>query len=202
MIDRERKQHADRERRERIRNGTWKFPKGGDADASLGLSSKTTLTAQRGSPSAYMPLSQANPKPAPHSIIPVASTTAQHRGAAPPPAPSPSRALVVRPHAPAHQPVSTFAGIAGGRRVPTGYDPGTYPIKPPYRPEAMPSQLMHAIAEVERRRREDRAEFEARISALEATAARQEPMATNWGDAAYRFVVLMNGLSEHGRKNR
>ena len=97
MIDRERKQQADRERRERIRNGTWKFPKGGDAEASLGLSSKTTLTAQRGSLAAYASLSPANPRPAPRSIIP------EPRGAAPlsratvhPPAPSSSRALAVR----------------------------------------------------------------------------------------------------------
>ena len=41
------------------------------------------------------------------------------------------------------------AGVAGGRRVPAGYDAGTYPIAAPYRPEAMPSHLMHAIAEVE-----------------------------------------------------
>ena len=92
------------------------------------------------------------------------------------------------------------AGVTGGRRVPAGYDAGTYPIAAPYRPEAMPSHLMHAIAKVEAARRADRAEFEARISALEASAARQGPMAAvNWGDAAYRFVVLMNGLAKHGR---
>ena len=98
MIDRERKQQADRERRERIRNGTWKFPKGGDAEASLGLSSKTTLTAQRGSPAAYTPLSPANPGPAPRSIIPEPRGAAPlSRAMAPAPAPLSSRALAVIP---------------------------------------------------------------------------------------------------------
>ena len=98
MIDRERKQQADRERRERIRNGTWKFPKGGDAEASLGLSSKTTLTAQRGTPAAYTPLSPANPGPAPHSIISEPRGAAPlSRATAPAPALSSSRALAVIP---------------------------------------------------------------------------------------------------------
>ena len=98
MIDRERKRQADRERRERIRNGTWKFPKGGDAEASLGLSSKTALTAQRGSPAAYMPLSPANPGPAPRSIIPEPRGAAPlSRAMAPAPGPSSSRALAIIP---------------------------------------------------------------------------------------------------------
>ena len=98
MIDRERKRQADRERRERIRNGTWKFPKGGDAEASLGLSSKTALTAQRGSPAAYTPLSPANPGPAPRSIIPEPRGAAPlSRAMAPAPAPSSSRALAIIP---------------------------------------------------------------------------------------------------------
>lgn len=98
MIDRERKQQADRERRERIRNGTWKFPKGGDAEASLGLSSKTALTAQRGSLAAYTPLSPANPGPAPHSIISEPRGAASlSRATAPVPALSSSRALTVIP---------------------------------------------------------------------------------------------------------
>ena len=73
------------------------------------------------------------------------------------------------------------AGIAGDRRVPAGYDAGTFPIAPPYRPDAMPSRLMHAIATVEAARRADRAEFEARIAALEAVAARQGSlMSVDW----------------------
>ena len=123
-----------------------------------------------------------------------------HRdGRKPRPAPpSSSRALMARgPSRP--QPASMVAGIAGGRRVPAGYDAGTYPIPAPWRPEAMPSQLMHAIAKVEKRRREDRAEFEARISALETTGRQRSAMAVDWGDAACRFMILMNGLSEHGR---
>lgn len=122
-------------------------------------------------------------------------------GTKPRPAPpSPSRALVVR------QPASMAAvgggqEIAGGRRVPAGYDAGTYPIAAPYRPDAMPSRLMHAIATVEAARRADRAEFEARIAALENEAVdRRGPLMTfDWGDAAYRFTILMKGLAVHGR---
>ena len=43
----------------------------------MGLSSKTTLTAQRGSLAAYTPLSPANPGPAPRSIIPEPRSAAQ-----------------------------------------------------------------------------------------------------------------------------
>ena len=115
--------------------------------------------------------------------------------------PSPSRALVVRQATPAPARESMIAGIAGGRRVPAGYDAGTYPIPAPYRPDAMPSQLMHAICTVEARRQADRAELEAlkaRVEKLEAD--RRGPLMTlDWGNSACRFVILMNGLAEHGR---
>ena len=80
--------------------------------------------------------------------------------------------------------------------------PGTYPIPAPYRPDAMPSQLMHAIATVEARRQADRAELEARIAALENAAGNgsaPKPMTFDWGEAAYRFTIFMNGLAEHGQ---
>ena len=134
MIDRERKRQADRERRERIRNGTWKFPKGGDAEASLGLSSKTALMAQRGSPAAYTPLSPANPGPAPHSIISEPRGAASlSRAAAPAPALSSSRALAIiptpAPSMPAGRIVKRPSIVGGPEPLPGGWkDPNAIEI--------------------------------------------------------------------------
>ena len=81
------------------------------------------------------------------------------------------------------------AGVAGGRRVPAGYDAGTYPIAAPYRPEAMPSHMMVVIARVEAARRADRAELEAlkaRVVALEAERSSR----VDWSDLQQTFFAI------------
>ena len=106
-----------------------------------------------------------------------------------PAAPSPSRALTVRHPAPAPARASTVAGIAGGRHVPAGYDAGTYPIAPPYRPDAMPSHMTVVIARVEAARRADRAELEAlkaRVVALEAERSSR----VDWSDLQQTFFAI------------
>ena len=106
-----------------------------------------------------------------------------------PATPSPSRALTVRPHTPAPARASMVAGIAGGRRVPAGFDAGTYPIAPPYRPDAMPSHMMVVIARVEAARRADRAELEAlkaRVVVLEAERSSR----VDWSDLQQTFFAI------------
>ena len=195
MIDRERKQQADRERRERIRNGTWKFPKGGDAEASLGLSSKTTLTAQRGSLAAYASLSPANPRPAPRFIIP------EPRGAAPlsratvhPPAPSSSRALVVRQPPPTPAPSMRAGRLV--RRPPIVGHPEIGEWRDPNTREITQWQLQAMALNWASMREENdalRQRSEAAERAVEATRQAQAERAESV-KSAIGFVAALFGL--------
>jgi len=118
MRDRERKREADRERRARIKAGTWAFPNGGEADlAKAGAAIQAALkpVMRQSKPIVFAPAPRPRPvAPAPSHLI----APADARAVAPAPAPMvaiggrPGRGLVPQgcgyPAPPDIAAVSTF----------------------------------------------------------------------------------------------
>ena len=186
MIDRERKRQADRERRALIKAGKWDFPDGGSAErARAGLPIDNNPARQRAAidaqKAAVAPKTYSFPHAAPMRPVISASPSA------PISPPSSSRALTIRP-----QPPSMVAGVAGGRRVPTGYDAGTYPIAPPERPVAVNTIWQRNVERALIGLATDNQDLRARVEELEADRRRRE-VSPDWQEAGFALLSMLGG---------
>ena len=103
-----------------------------------------------------------------------------------------SRALTVRHPAPAPARASMVAGIAGGRRVPAGYDAGTYPITPPERPSAVNTIWQRNVENALIGLAMDNRDLRARVEELEAERHRRET-SPGWQVAGFALLSMLGG---------
>ena len=97
-----------------------------------------------------------------------------------------------RPHASTRPPASMVAGIAGGRRVPVGYDPGTYPITPPERPVAVNTIWQRNVERTLVGLAMDNHDLRARVEELEAERRRRET-SPDWQVAGFAMLSMLGG---------
>ncbi len=84
------------------------------------------------------------------------------------------------------------AGIAGGRRVPAGYDPGTYPIAPPERPVAVNTFWQRNVERALIGLATDNQDLRARVEELEADRRRRET-SPDWQVAGFALLSTLGG---------
>jgi hypothetical protein len=128
MRDRDRKREADRQRRARIKTGTWDFPNGGAAEFAKAGAAIHTLSKQLGR-SSKSPGSPTKPKvfaPAP-ARRPVASAPARITASAPLPQIIAPMAVDVVQASPGPPSMVAIGGVPGPGLVDQGYG---YPAPP------------------------------------------------------------------------
>ena len=83
-------------------------------------------------------------------------------------------------------------GIAGGRRVPAGYDAGTYPITPPERPVAVNTVWQRNVENTLIGLAMDNRDLRARVDELEAERRRRETP-PDWQVAGFALLSMLGG---------